>query len=442
MKLTLVLLVIAISFSLCVGFGQTSGNLQVDDGLSDASTSVIWERTYGGTADDRAFHAIPVEDGFLVVGSSRSIVADRTVGWVLRLDSEGNLVWNQTFLNGFGTEIRYAVNLTDGFLLVGNQFLSDDVNGFVARIDNQGVLLWEKTFGGEKIDKLFTGIVSKDGFAVFGLTYSNQIDKSEAWIIKISAEGNVVWDKTYGQSVDSALRAGALAHDGGYVAAGYMDALGFGNYDYYLLKVDSDGSLVWNITYGSGESEKAYAMTKAEGGYILAGEKQSAKKSTDAWLIKVNFNGNLLWDKTVSGMNADSPAYIATALDGDYLVAGFTFSFGEGERDFWLFKISDQGQVLFSCTQGDEAFQEAYGVIEVADNKYVMVGWTDPVGQPELVGKASYDFYIVCFNAIQNSDSLSLSLVAYAGALLGLLVAVFAVAFKLFKAGRIVNSEK
>ena len=113
---------------------------------------MIWEKTYGVVGDDdRAYNALPVGDGFLVVGSSESNKTDVTVGWALMLDQDGNVIWNQTFLEGSGTELRFALNLTDGFLLVGNEFLpSGDENGYVAEINSQGALIWQTTIiGGE-----------------------------------------------------------------------------------------------------------------------------------------------------------------------------------------------------------------------------------------------------------------------------------------------------
>jgi hypothetical protein len=133
-----------------------------------------------------------------------------------------------------------------------------------------------------------------------------------------------------------------------------------------------------------------------------------------AWVIKVNFNGTLLWTKTVGGRNADSPSCITPSGDGGYLVGGFTFSFGAGNRDFWLFKISDSGNVIWSCTQGDAGYQEAYSVIPTSKNQCVMVGWTDPPGQPSLVGRARYMFYVVNINCPKDSlGSSSLKLVLF-----------------------------
>ena len=133
-----------------------------------------------------------------MVGSSRSIVANTTVGWVLKLDRNGVAVWNKTFLDGWGTEIRYVVNLTDGFLLVGNEFFaSGQVKGYVARIDNQGDLQWTKILVEGTIGKLFSGIAAADGFVVLGLSSESIDGTSSVWAAKIDFSGKVVWSRTY-----------------------------------------------------------------------------------------------------------------------------------------------------------------------------------------------------------------------------------------------------
>ena len=242
------------------------------------------------------------------------------------------------------------------------------------------------------------------------------------------------WNKTYGGLTDDGVRSGVLAGDGDYLATGYTNPEGDSNYDFLLLKIDLSGNMVWNKTFGEAESEKAYAMAKAVDGYIIVGDAQSPNSGTDAWVLKADLNGNMLWNKTVGGKNADSPTCIALSKDSGYLVAGYTFSFGKGQRDFWLFKIDDSGQVLFSCTQGNEAFQEAYSVIEVGQNQFVMVGWADPAGLPALIGKATYDFYVVKVSVAQNSNGLSsFQFIAYTVAVFGIFVAALFLLFRLRK---------
>lgn len=364
---------------------------------------VVWERTYGGAGDDRAFYALPAgDDNILVVGSTKSAGHQNVAGWVLMLNQEGDLVWNKAYFEGLGTELRFALNVDGNFLLVGNVFLpKGNIDGYVAKINSQGEVVWSTVVGGLGVDKLFSAVAADDGFVLVGLTHSTGSSDSDAWTVKIDLGGNIVWDKSFGGSANEALRSSVLSEDGNYVAAGYTDAQETDNFDFLLLKIDGAGGLVWNRTYGGVESQKAHSTAKAEDGYILVGEAQSLNRSSGARVVKVDFDGELVWSKTVGGKDADSALYISQSQSGGYLVAGFTFSFGSGERDFWVFKIDDDGAVLWSYTLGTEAFEEAYCIVETGQTGVVLVGWADPWGKPELIGKATYDFYIAKINVNQ-----------------------------------------
>ncbi len=417
-KAIIALLVLSIVLTIVTTTAQTSPYLDVENGVSVnvASAEAVWAKTYGGAADDRAFYLLPVDDGFLAVGSSCSIINNTTVGWALKLDSEGNMLWNQTYLyhTAVGTEIRYAANLTDGYLLVGNVFQSTgDIDGYIARTDLEGNIVWQTFRGGASIDKLFGGVVANDGdFYVYGLTYSYGDGTAAGWVIKLEGDGTMVWNHIYGQGEDTTLRSAVVADDG-CVVAGYQDPHSTGSYVFCLYKVASDGDVVWNQTYGGSQSQKAYSITKAsDGGYVLVGDVTSPQTSTDALAVKVDTDGQMVWRQQVGGSQADSPSYVTPTQDGGYLLAGFTFSYGAGNRDFWLTKLTGTGEVVFSCTYGDKEYQEAYSVVDVGGNQYVLTGWTDPPNHPELTGKATYDWLILKFDAPATGGIFNSPLVA------------------------------
>jgi hypothetical protein len=363
---------------------------------------VIWQKTIGGSGDDRAFYALPNKDGYLLIGSTKSFSENTTLGWLIQIGFEGNIVWNKTYLQGLGTELRYGLKLTDGYLLVGNEFLpSNVVNGFVLKINDEGNLIWNRTIGGNSIDKLFSAVQSSDGFALAGETYPRDSSNSAAWVIKMGLDGQILWNNTYSIGNGSTLRQGILTPDNNYILAGYSQVK---DYEFLALKIDQTGKLIWNLTYGAEKSQKAYSIAKADDGFIIVGDKISLQSDSDAWIIKVDWNGTLRWEKTVGGKYADSVSVVSNSDDGNYLVSGFTFSFGEGNRDIWLFKISKTGDVMWSCTQGDLGYQEAYQVLDTGKNQYIVVGWTDPPNEPILIGKAHYDFYIAKISPQLNSN--------------------------------------
>jgi hypothetical protein len=313
------------------------------------------------------------------------------MGWAIQIDPEGNTIWNKTYLKGIGTELRYTLNLTDGYLLVGNEYLEGNfANGLVIETDSEGNELWSTTIDRNAFDKLFSAIQASDGFLLIGTTLVDD-GNSVGWAIKIDPHGQVLWNKEYLNGADSTIRQGVLAPDGSYICAGYTKV---SDYQFLALKIDLTGELVWNRTYGQESSQKAYSITKAADGFIVVGDKVSLQSDSDAWVIKVDWDGTLLWEKTVGGEDTDSAAVVSLSEDGNYLVTGFTFSYGKGNRDVWVFKISDQGNVIWSCAAGDSGYQEGYQILDVGKDEYLVVGWIDPPGEPALIGKAQYDFYI------------------------------------------------
>jgi hypothetical protein len=351
---------------------------------------LVWEKTFGGIGDDRAFYAIAIEHGFLVVGSTKSVIENTAVAFIVCLDGDGNQLWNKTYPYAAGSEFRYIINLSDGFLLVGNEFTSNsDPNGFVIKIDNEGNMLWNITLGGERVDRLFSAAKGQDGFLLAGLTENT--GNSNVWLTKINDNGEIMWNKTFDWSMDDAARATISTTDNAFLVVGYTDSTGNGDYNFLVLKVDNVGNLLWNQTYGGAESDKAYSITKANNGFVVAGDTRSeGAGDSDALIIKIDSQGNLEWEHTFGGSDFDAPTYI-NALDNGagYLVGGTTFSYGNGQRDFWLFTIDNSGNLMQSCTIGRSNYEESYAAIQVSDDNFVMAGWTNSIGQ------GYYDFYVI-----------------------------------------------
>jgi hypothetical protein len=420
-KLMLFFLLLAINITVVIEVNDANNFASAaPDSVNFLTANVLWEKTYGGTGDDRAFYATTTETGYVVVGSSTSLEQDKTEAWVIRLDDNGTALWNQTYPEGASSEFRYVLNLTDGFLFVGNTYSpSRGSDGYAVRTDSDGKLLWNFTLGGEKVDRLFSASKFSDGFVLVGLTASFGDGNSDVWVVKINEEGGIVWNKTYGWSMDDAGRSVAAAEDNCFMVAGYTNSTGYGDYDFLVLKIDAAGNMLWNRTYGGTQSDKAYAIAPAQEGYVIVGDTQSkGAGDSDAWTIKVDLNGNLLWDKTVGGEDFDQPTCVTASAHGGFLVGGFTFSFGNGERDFWLLKIDGSGNVLWSTTVGRSEFEEAYAVLETAENRFVMVGWTNSIGA------GYYDYYIVKISVENESNWLPLyALLTLAIVVVGILLA-------------------
>jgi hypothetical protein len=356
----------------------------------DSRFKVLWEKTFGGAGDDRAFYALANTDGNLIVGSSRSILENQTVAWVIQLNADGDYLWKKSYSSGYASEFRYALNLSDGFLLVGNSFSpSKNYDGFIVRTNWIGDVIWNMTLGGDLEDEFFSAIQVSDGFVLAGLSSSFSSGGSDIWVVKLNLDGSLSWSRNFGGAGEDAARSVTNA-DEGFVVAGYTNSQGSGNYDYILLKIDSVGNLIWNCTYGGKESDKAYGVAKLADGYVLAGDTQSkGNGDSDAWVVKVNLQGSLVWDKVIGGSNFDMPTFISASPDDSVLVCGFTFSYGNGQRDFWFFKLNGQGNVTWIGTVGRSQYEEAYAALELGEGKFMLVGWTNSIGQ------GHYDYYVV-----------------------------------------------
>ncbi|MGD0027838.1 MAG: hypothetical protein ABSC91_02755 [Candidatus Bathyarchaeia archaeon] len=371
------------AYSISVNYGYPSGLL---------ARELAWEKTFGGTGDDRAFYIVKSGDGgFLVVGSSTSFDRGKTFAWIVRIDQDGNMLWNRTYEERDGSEFRSAIRTDDGFVLVGNAFSSSgDEDGWIVKIDEQGNVLWNLTVGSKETAKFSSAAETSDGFILVGLTYSMGRNASDAWAVKIDTSGEVLWNKTYGGNGDNAFRAAVATDKNEYVCAGYTNSIGNGDYDVWLVKIDGNGTLQWSTTYGGVESDMGYALAVTRDGYVIAGETHSfGNGDAKAFVVKTDLNGKLLWQRAYGGEQFDSIDSIIPSSSGGYVVAGFTFSFGKGQRDFWIFSIDDSGNVLWSRTQGREGFEEAYSIVEVAKDRFVVAGWTNSIGN----GK--YDYYVV-----------------------------------------------
>jgi hypothetical protein len=350
-----------------------------------------WENTYGESGDDRAFFAVAATDGYLVLGSSTSNEKASTDAWVVRLANNGNTLWSRKYRQNMGAEFRAAINLEDGFLLVGNTFLvSGETKGYVVKIDAEGNLLWNILLdAGKGVNKIFSAAKSPDGFVLVGLTDFTGGKNSDVWLIGLNANGNVTWNKTFGGAGENAGRSVTVIQ-GNIMVAGYSDDSENGNFDFLVVKTDLAGKLLWNKTYGGLESDKAYSIIPAPYGAVIAGDTRSkGSGDCDAWVIKIDLNGNLIWDKTIGGSGFDTVCYGTSSRDGGYILCGTTFSFGNGNRDFWMFEMNDLGKVSWSCTVGRTGYEEAYVVIQESNNEVFAAGWTNSIGE------GRYDFYVV-----------------------------------------------
>jgi hypothetical protein len=215
-------------------------------------------------------------------------------------------------------------------------------------ISSDEKLRWNKTFGGSNDDYLRSLIQTDDGgYVITGETSSYGTGKADIWIIKLDSKGNKLWDKIFGGIDDDWINSLLQTDDGGYVLVGKTYSFGAGEGDAWIIKLDSEGNKIWDRIFGGSNNDSAYLLIQTDdGGYAVAGYTFSYSAGrADFWLIKLDSRGNKLWDRTFGGNNEDSVRSLVQTDDGGYVLAGITFSFGAGEGDFWIIKLDEKGNL-------------------------------------------------------------------------------------------------
>ncbi len=237
------------------------------------------------------------------------------------------------------------------------------------------------SWAGDEVPFAMTAINGENSTLLAGYTTSFGAGGSDIWLIKVISKLNFLngnpwyyrdmidWRKTYGGPQDDGAKSVIQTGDGGFLLAGYTESYGAGSSDVYLAKVDSNGNLLWNKTYGGSQDDGANSLVLAsDGGYILAGYTNSNVQSQCAWLIKIDSSGEMQWNRVVPGTEANS---ITRTGDGGYAVAT------KGFAGFCLVKVDSFGEVQWKQIYTGSADSAAESAIQTSDGGYAVAGWTN-----------------------------------------------------------------
>jgi len=406
---------------------------------TDAQTKV-WDKTFGGIKsyadpdfpDDNFVYGESIlkvmvatpDGGYLLVGYSESDKggdkSEDSKGardlWLVRIDAAGNKLWDKTLAGG-GSEAVVATP-DGGFLLGGETF-------YVLKLDANGNKVWNRDFGSGQLHALS---VSPNGGYLLGGTSSSG-GNSDFRVVKISETGDKEWDKTFESTNPDMLSALAATDNGGYLLGGWTSGenvsgkgseTGRGSDDYYVIRIDGSGNKIWERQFGgrSRDQLKDIAATP-DGNYLLGGEsssrisgdKSEANKGSggpDYWIVKIDEDGNKLWDKTYGGESADNLKAIIVTPDNGFLLGG-TFSSGvSGDKsepfhstslnfDYWIVKIDDSGSKIWDKTFGGNDNDLLQDVIVSPDGSYLLGGWSSSGigGDKSEAVKGITDFWVI-----------------------------------------------
>jgi hypothetical protein len=308
-----------------------------------------WDKTYGTPSQELASSVDQTTDGgYIIAGFTHAYGAGGTVS-LIKTDSNGNEMWERTF-GGEEWDYIFVVHQTTdgGYIMAGTtmSFGAGDGDLWLIKTDSSGNEVWSRTFGGANNDRGFDVKQTTDGgYILVGDTSSFGVVSYDLWLIKTDSFGHKTWEKFFAGTNWDFGRSVWQTTDGGYIIAGDTSYHGPDEYNIWLIKTDSAGNMMWNKTLGGPLGDQAHDVQQtADGGYIVGGTTYSfGSGDNDFWLIKTNSAGTMMWDKTFGGTAWDELRSVRQTADGGYIMAGTTESYGAGETDVWVIKTDATG---------------------------------------------------------------------------------------------------
>jgi len=352
----------------------------------------VWAKTYGGISADGAHAVCATSDGgLLIVGYTFSTGAGNADILAIKTDSAGAIQW-LTSQGGAGTEYGHAcAEVADGYLITGyttstkQDALDKDV--YLLKLDFDGDLLWSRTYGGPLTDVGTALCVLNDGYAICGFTESSGAGETDIYLLRTDFDGEEKWSKTFGGELTDMGSAVMADPNGGLVVGGTTNSV-TGNSDYYLIKTDADGNQLWANPYyptgehGHGFDWGSHACAAPGGGWYAVGF-SDCDDLMNAYVVKVDADGNQLWVKSFGGDFYDYGNAVCATPDGGVLMCG-TSKESFNDNYLYLVKLDADGNIAWEKKMGGPGTDWASGVCLTADGNCVIVGHTNSCGSGSL----------------------------------------------------------
>jgi hypothetical protein len=369
---------------------------------------IKWNKTWGGSNYDYGRGiALDASGNAFITGGTWSFGAGNSDEFLLKYDSSGNLLWYKTWGGSSSDEGEgIALDASGNAFITGytRSYGAGGEDAFLLKYDSDGNLLWYKTWGGY-VDEYGQGIaVDGSGNAfIAGTTYSYGLGNRAAFLLKYDSSGNLLWYKTWGGFDNDHGHGIALDGSGNAFITGSTGSFGEGNYDAFLLKYDSSGNQLWNKTWGGYNEDRGrgIAVDGSGNAFITGSTRSYGEGGEDAFLLKYDSDGNLLWYKTWGGYNEDRGRGIAVDGSGNAFITGYTYSYGEGNSDEFLLKYDTSGNLLWNITWGGSDYDSGKGIaLDDSGNAFI-------TGSTNSYGAGSSDAFLLRYELDTDGDGMS-----------------------------------
>ena len=367
--------------------------------------NILWQKTYGGDAEDVIQDLIITNDDYLItVGSSSSWGEAWQSIWIMKLDSQGNNISN-TFKGKENYNLANSIVFTEdgNFIAAGESnwlhcpSCNEQGKAWIAKINPDLQIIWEKYLGNDKnnsIEHILS--INSQGFAVCGLTNSSKTSEFNAWFAFLDWKGNYFWNKEYNNLFQDKATCILYLEKKGFLVAGHSQSRTINKSDAWILKLTMDGNIEWEKHFiGSGINVINRIISSVESGILAVGYTSSKGAGwQDAWVIQLDKDGNLEWEKTFGG---DKKDILVSAIKTDknkYLLAGNTSSGSEGKGKIskaWVIQLDKDGNLEWEKTFGGDRQIIATGIININDESIFLFG------KIQVSDKEEYNGWIMNF---------------------------------------------
>ena len=432
------------SFLVCICLIFLAFGCKSDDDTSNSSSALI--KTFGGTKNDSGQSIINTLDGgYAILGYTQSMDGDISDKqnesfdyWVLKFNTSDELQWNKTYGGTADDRGESIIQTHDGgYAILGSSFSSDeDVSQnagledyWLAKLDASGTISWQKSFGYQGTDSGISVIQTNDnGYLITGVldvTASNGEGNSDSrqsrhaggdyWAIKLDISGNLQWSRYFGGNFSDTPEGIIETQDGSFIIAGGSDSAdtdisnNIGSYDFWVIKISSNGELIWEKSFGGSEIDEARAIVAShDGHFIIAGDTRSNTNdvssnngAADLWIIKISSDGELIWERSFGGSGFDVARDIKRTQDNGFILAGSSrssdndVSENKGQNDAWIVKLNSNGIIEWERSFGGTNIDFAYGVAELNNQTIIAVGDTTSNDEDIIENKGFSDLLII-----------------------------------------------
>ncbi len=288
---------------------------------------------------------------------------------------------------------------------------------------------WQTSLGGSDRDEAYSIRPTADGgYIVAGTSYSTDGDVSgnhggsDYWVVKLNASGTIMWQKSLGGSNNENANSIQQTADGGYIVAGHSlsndgDVSGnHGNGDYWVVKLDANGNITWQKSLGGSIVDVANSIQQSnDGGYIVAGyslsfdgDLTSNHGNNDCWVVKLDTAGNISWQRSLGGSGDDIAHSVQQTTDGGYIVAGYSNSndgdltTNYGGSDYWVVKLNSTGNIIWQRSIGGSDQDNAFSIHQTAQGDYIVAGRSYSNDGYVIGNHGSSDYWIVALDSVGN----------------------------------------